>query len=270
LKHLPALSFNLRFSAAMTANLERTKTALTGGNDHGNLDCNMRTPVGLFVTGNDTGVGKTHVSAMIARAICAQGLRVGVYKPAASGCREESGKLVSDDATILWNAAGSPGELEYVCPQRFVAPLSPHLAARAEGKELDAMLLRQGLEYWRARSDFLLIEGAGGLMSPLGDEEYVADLARDLRYPLLVVAQNQIGVINQTLQTMIVAMTFQDGLNIAGVVLNCPTPAGNDPSLPTNRDQLAMRSVPPVLAEVKFRQMEFDPPVDWRALASMA
>src|SRR5215475_10020004 len=104
----------------------------------------MRTPVGLFVTGNDTGVGKTHVAAMIARAACAQGLRVGVYKPVASGCRTESGTLVSDDAKDLWLAAGSPGELEYVCPQRFAAALAPNQAAQMEGKELDATLLRDG------------------------------------------------------------------------------------------------------------------------------
>jgi dethiobiotin synthetase len=227
----------------------------------------MRTPIGIFVTGNDTGVGKTHVAAMIARAAAAQGLRVGVYKPAASGCRSESGSLISDDAQELWVAAGSPGELERVCPQRFAAPLSPHLAAQAEGKELDAMLLRTGLDYWREQSDFLIVEGAGGLMSPIGDDEYVADLAHDLGYPLIVVARNQIGVINQTLQTMIVAMTFRDGLNIAGIVLNRAAVPDDDPSLSDNRRQLEMRSVPPVLAEVSFRQQEFNPPVDWHSIA---
>jgi len=227
----------------------------------------MRTPVGIFVTGNDTGVGKTHVAAMIARAAAAQGLRVGVYKPAASGCRSESDSLISDDAKQLWTAAGSPGELERVCPQRFAAPLSPHLAAQAEGKELDAALLRSGLDYWRDRSDFLIVEGAGGLMSPLGDDEYVADLAHDLGFPLVVVARNQIGVINQTLQTMIVAMTFRDGLDIAGIVLNRAAAPDDDPSLPDNRQQLEMRSVPPVLAEVEFGQQEFQPPVDWAAVA---
>ncbi len=219
------------------------------------------------MTGNDTGVGKTHVAAMIARAAAEQGLRVGVYKPAASGCRSESGSLISDDAQELWVAAGSSGELDRVCPQRFAAPLSPHLAAQAEGKELDAALLRSGLDYWRDRSDFLIVEGAGGLMSPLGDDEYVADLAHDLGYPLIVVARNQIGVINQTLQTMIVAMTFRDGLNIAGIVLNRAAVPDDDPSLSDNRSQLEMRSVPPVLAEVAFGQQEFNPPVNWREIA---
>jgi dethiobiotin synthetase len=228
----------------------------------------MRIPIGLFVTGNDTGVGKTHVAAMIARDAAAQGLRVGVYKPAASGCHRNNGSIVSNDAIELWKAAGSPGELERVCPQRFLAPLAPHLAAKAEGKELDADLLRNGLDYWRDRSDILIVEGTGGLMSPLTDDEYVADLAHDFGYPLVVVARNQIGVINQTLQTMIVAMTFRDGLDIAGIVLNRTTPPDDDPSLDNNREQLEMRSVPPVLAEVPYGKSDFPLPVDWAAIAS--
>jgi dethiobiotin synthetase len=227
----------------------------------------MRTPIGLFVTGNDTGVGKTHVAAMIARAARAQGLQVGVYKPVASGCRSESNSLISDDANELWFAAGSPGELDRVCPQRFAAALSPHLAAQAEGKELDPGLLRSGLDYWRERSDFLIVEGAGGLMSPLGEDEYVADIAHDFGFPLVVVARNQIGVINQTLQTMIVAMTFRDGLNIAGIVLNRAAQPDGDPSLSDNRRQLEMRSVPPVLADVKFGQQDFETSVDWASVA---
>jgi dethiobiotin synthetase len=228
----------------------------------------MRKPAGLFITGNDTDVGKTHVAAMIARAVVAQGARVGAYKPAGSACRWEDGRLVSDDALELWRAAGSPGDLEHVCPQRFVAPLAPHLAALKEGKKLDSKLLRSGLDYWRQRCDFLLIEGAGGLMSPMSDSEYVADLAHDFGYPLLVVARNQIGVINQTLQTLIAARTFQRGLPVAGIVLNRPTLPDADPSVPDNCRQLEIHCDAPLLAEVAFGQTEFRPPVDWLALAA--
>ena len=101
---------------------------------------------GLFITGTNTGVGKTYVAALIARALAAAGRQVGVYKPAASGCqREADGGLISDNALALWNAAGRPGELKRVCPQRFEAPLAPHLAAAREGKRLDAALMRSGL-----------------------------------------------------------------------------------------------------------------------------
>lgn len=218
---------------------------------------------GLFITGTDTAVGKTYVAALIARALGAAGHRVGVYKPAASDCRPEGDALVSDDAVRLWEAAGRPGELERVCPQRFRAPLAPHLAARAEGKQLDLELLRSGLDYWCDRSDVILVEGAGGLMSPLGEEEYVADLAYDLGFPLVVVSRNALGTINQTLQTLIAAAAFREGLAIAGVVLNNPAPRADDASTATNRDELAARSGPPILAEVAWKADHFDREVDW-------
>lgn len=225
-------------------------------------------PVGLFITGNDTGVGKTYVGALIAREMAAAGHRVGVYKPVASGCRAESGQLASDDALALWDAAGRPGDLERVCPQRFVAPLAPHLAARSEGRQIDSQLLRSGLDYWRERSEIVIVEGVGGLMSPVGEDQYVADLAADFGYPLVVVARNALGVINQTLQTLIVAATFRDGLPITGIVLNRTSAASNDPSIDSNRDELARRAMPPVLAEVTWRGEAFDQPADWIALAS--
>ena len=222
---------------------------------------------GLFITGTDTEVGKTYVAALIARSLRAAGHRVGVYKPAASGCREVQRELVSDDALRLWEAAGRPGELDRVCPQRFRAALAPHLAAREEGKRLDADLLRAGIDYWRACSDIVLVEGAGGLMSPLGEEEYVADLAYDLGFPLVVVARNALGTINHTLQTLIAAATFRDGLAIAGIVLNHPTPPSEDTSTATNRQELAARCVPPILAEVGWEADGFDVDVDWFPLA---
>src|SRR3954453_3700497 len=109
--------------------------------------------LGLFITGTGTGVGKTYVGALVARTLRDAGKRVGVYKPVASGCEVRGGKLVSPDAMALWQAAGQPGPLEQVCPQRFAAPLAPHLAARAEGRRVDPILLREGIEFWRSTSD---------------------------------------------------------------------------------------------------------------------
>jgi dethiobiotin synthetase len=113
----------------------------------------------------------------------------------------------------------------------------------------------------------ILVEGAGGLMSPLGEEEYVADLAYDFRFPLIVVARNALGTINQTLQTLIAAAAFRDGLEVAGIVLNHPAPPGDDPSIATNREELAARCVPPVLAEVAWNAAVFDSVIDWAVLA---
>ncbi len=223
---------------------------------------------GLFITGTDTEVGKTHVAAIIARSLCAAGHRVGVYKPAASDCRHEGDALVSDDAVALWQAAGRPGELDRVCPQRFEAPLAPHLAARAEGKQLDAALLTGGIEYWgKAGVDIVLVEGVGGLMCPMGDDLYVADLARDLGFPLIVVSRNTLGTINHTLQTLWVAATYRGGLDVAGVVLNQSGPADDDLSTASNRQQLATHCRVPILTEVAWQADRCETEVDWFALA---
>ncbi|WP_425616458.1 dethiobiotin synthase [Anatilimnocola sp. NA78] len=226
---------------------------------------------GLFVAGTDTGVGKTYVAAKIAAALAETGWRVGVYKPAASGCRKSGKNLVSDDAVALWEAAGRPGKLSAVCPQRFSAPLAPHLAAKEERKEIDAARLRRGLQYWIKRSDVVVVEGAGGLMSPVGEEDYVADLARDFGFPLIVVAANRIGTINHTLQTLIAAQAFGSGLPVAGIVLNDVLPPGaGDPSVRFNRCELELRCVPPVLAQLGYLQPTFDRPIDWMHLAQPA
>jgi dethiobiotin synthetase len=149
----------------------------------------------------------------------------------------------------------------------FAAPLAPHVAARAEGKAVDVELLRTGLDYWRERSDVVVVEGAGGLMSPISDDDFVADLALEFGYPLVVVAPNRIGVINQTLQTLIVAETFRDGIPVAGVVLNEVTSDPDDPSRATNYDELCRLSVSPVLARVGWQAEGFDRDVDWMKLA---
>ena len=223
---------------------------------------------GLFITGTDTEIGKTYVAAMVARALVAVGHRVGVYKPAASGCDRREGELVSGDALTLWQAAGSPGTLAEVCPQVFAAAKAPHLAARDEGKRLDASLLRRGLDVWLDRSDVVIVEGAGGLMSPLGEEEFVADLAYDLGFPLVVVAGNRLGAINHVLQTLITAATFRDGLPVAGIVLNQAQADTNATLAAENAEEIRRRAVSPVLAEVGWQAREFSQPVDWYSQAA--
>lgn len=222
---------------------------------------------GLFITGTGTGVGKTYVAALIAKALRAAGKRVGVYKPVASGCEPREGRLESPDAIALWEAAGRPGTMEQVCPQMFAAPLAPHLAARAEGRRVDPEMLRSGQQFWRDSCDIVLVEGAGGLMSPISDDDYNADLADEFGYPLVVVAANVLGTINATLQTLIVADTFREGLHVAGIVLNSPHSGGNDASKDSNADELARRSVPPLLANV-LHGGHLEGEVDWWALGS--
>src|SRR5206468_1335285 len=108
-------------------------------------------------------------------------------------------------------------------------------------------LLRRGMDYWRRRSDIVIVEGAGGLMSPIGECDYVADLAADFGFPLVVVAPNRIGAINSTLLTLIAASARPQPLAIAGIVLNNILPREHaDPAVHSNRIELELRCVPPV------------------------
>lgn len=221
----------------------------------------------MFITGTDTEVGKTYVATHIVKDLVAAGHRVGVYKPAASECVSDGRQLVSEDAVALWEAAGHPLTLEAVCPQRFQAPLAPHLAARNEGRELDTELMRSGISAWTDECDIVIVEGAGGLMSPISDDEYFADVAYDLGYPTIVVAPNSIGVINQSLSALITAACFRDGIPIAGVILNDARMFDGDVSMETNREQISNRSISPVLTRLRYEGDEFDEEIDWMMVA---
>ncbi|MFV2066061.1 MAG: dethiobiotin synthase [Pirellulales bacterium] len=221
---------------------------------------------GLFVTGTGTEVGKTFVTALIARQLSAAGHRVGVYKPVASGCPIEGGRRVCHDAVALWQASGRRGELARVCPQAWLAPLAPHLAARQEGAEVDDRLLESGLAYWSDRCDVVLVEGAGGLLSPISDSRDNADLAAALSFPLLIVTANRLGAINATRQTLLAANSLHGGLKVAGIVISDTAESRDDPSAAFNRRELETYCQVPLLTSVAYQGTRFDPVVDWAAI----
>jgi dethiobiotin synthetase len=192
---------------------------------------------------------------------------VGVYKPVASDCVSDGRNLISEDAFALWEAANQPLSLDAVCPQRYQAPLAPHLSARTAGRELDSELLRNGISVWTDACDIIIVEGAGGLMSPISDDEYFADLAYEFGYPVVIVAPNMIGVINQTLQSLITAACFRNGLNVAGVVLNDARRFDGDASMESNREQIASRSLAPVISRMRYNSDAFDDEIDWLEIA---
>ena len=217
-------------------------------------------PPGLFVTGTDTGVGKTHVASLIARQLGSTGVRVGVYKPVCSGAvLDPNGVAHWDDIDRLRAAVQghwSDSELsnEVICPQRFLAPLAPPLAARAEGRVVDIEQLRRGADGWTGRAEVLIVEGAGGLLSPVSEAETVADLARDLGYPLIVVARCGLGTINHSLMTVEVAR--QRGLWVAGIVLNQSHVGDNLALWNDNAAEIEARSGVPVFGVIPWQAMD--------------
>ena len=204
---------------------------------------------GIFVTGTDTGVGKTFIAAALASYLRARGIRVGVMKPAETGCPQEDGVLIPEDAVRLKEASGCPEPLETICPYRFSEPLAPSMAAERAGRRIDVDLLLSTYGEISARHDFILVEGAGGLLVPLLPGYTYADFARVLKLPLLVVAANRLGAINHLLLTLEHASC--KGLKVLGYVLNG---SSRETSLAaeTNREVLMGLTGVPCLAELPF------------------
>lgn len=202
---------------------------------------------GLFITGTDTGVGKTHIACEIVRELRAAGRRVGAFKPACSGAIiDAEGHPRWDDVERLRNALDQEVSDDQLCPQRFLAPLAPPVAARQDERTVDLDAIQRGLDGWRTECDIVIVEGAGGLLCPLTDNQTMADLAAQLSFPLLIVARLGLGTINHTLLTVEVAR--QRGLPLAGIVFNEPTRNSEDLSSESNVAEVAVRCDVPVLA----------------------
>lgn len=207
---------------------------------------------GLFVTGTDTDVGKTHIAALIIRALRTAGHRVGAYKPVCSGAVPDStgGGLRWDDIERLREALGADWPDDAICPQRFQAPLAPPLAAQFEGRRVDFTRLVAGAEWWFDHADVLIVEGAGGLLAPVTLSQTAADLACAIGYPLIVVARCGLGTINHTLLTIEAAR--HRGLSIAGVVLNQSHPDDDRTLAEANAEEIEVRGAVPVLGIVDW------------------
>ena len=182
------------------------------------IESDMAGLAGLFVTGTDTGVGKTWVAAALTRLLVQRGLLVRPRKPVESGCASGEDGLLPQDAVALWEAAGSTESLQQVCAYPLRAALSPERAAVLEGRTLNLDQLVTACRSGIGADNFLLVEGAGGLLSPLAAGTTNADLAAALRLPVLVVAADRLGVINHTLLT--VEVLQHRALPLVGVVLN--------------------------------------------------
>mgnify|MGYP005811745439 CR=1 FL=1 len=211
---------------------------------------------GVFVTGTGTEVGKTVVAAAIARTLAGDGLRVAVFKPAVTGL-EDPGET---DPELLRRAAGSTQADEEIAPYRYQPPVSPHLGAEQAGERIDPERLLETARAAAAGADFLVCEGVGGLLVPLGGLYLVRDLASDLGYPLVVVASPGLGTINHTLLTLEAARSA--GLEVAMVVF---TPWPEQPSVVERSNRETIAALGDVRVET-LPQLDLGDPESWPAL----
>jgi dethiobiotin synthetase len=168
---------------------------------------------GLFITGTDTGVGKTVVAAGLVASLRNSGVDIGVMKPIETGF-----SLRFSDAFFLKRMAGISDPLENICPYRFKFPLSPYTAAQLEKASIRLDKIRQAYRRLLMKHQAVFVEGAGGLLVPLTRKMTMADLALRLDLPLLIVARTSLGTLNHTLLTVEVAR--RRGVKVAGVIFN--------------------------------------------------
>ncbi|MBN1419255.1 MAG: dethiobiotin synthase [Planctomycetes bacterium] len=187
---------------------------------------------GLFVTGTDTGVGKTLVASAIARVLADRGLAVGAMKPAETGIRRAPGP----DVRQLAAAARDRGDLALRAPYAFRAPLAPWIAAALEGARIAPRRILGCFRAIARERDLVVVEGAGGLRVPYARGLDAGGIARLLGLPVLIVARDALGTINHTVLTVEAAR--RQGLRIAGIVLN-RIRSRSDPSIDSNAHALA-------------------------------
>lgn len=173
---------------------------------------------GIFISGTDTGVGKSIVAAAIALSLRNAGLRVAVLKPVTSGAVLLDGRLVSEDAELLRWASECTAPDNDIAPYLLREPLAPSESAAREGVVIELSLVREAFDRLSVSHDFVIVEGAGGLLVPLAKNLLVADLVIKLSLPLIIVARPNLGTVNHTLMTCECARSR--GIEVLGVVIN--------------------------------------------------
>lgn len=175
---------------------------------------------GLFITATDTDVGKTVIAGVIAATLKARGMDVGVMKPLASGGIVDSkGKLVAEDATFLMQAVGfGESEREAVNPLCLAPALTPAVAAKISGVQVDIPAIIKAYHTLQDQYDPLLVEGVGGITAPLWEDYLLVDFMVELGLPVIIVTRPNLGTINHTVLT--VEYARGRGLQVVGIIFN--------------------------------------------------
>ncbi|MBI4699187.1 MAG: dethiobiotin synthase [Nitrospirae bacterium] len=187
---------------------------------------------GIFITGTDTGVGKTVVAAGLLMAFKKMGYNVCPLKPVETGCKIRDGKFIPRDAIKLIKAADVNEQVDLINPYRFRKPLAPVVAAELKGMVINKSRIISAYTKLRKKYDITIVEGAGGIMVPIHKKYLFADLIKDLNLPVIIIARPGLGTINHTLLTIEAARGR--GINILGVIMNYSNIIKEDISVKTN------------------------------------
>jgi dethiobiotin synthetase len=202
---------------------------------------------GIFITATGTEIGKTVITAGLALALKVVGYRVGVMKPIQSGHPLTASE---SDGMKLKNWTKSDDSIEQIVTYSFLEPVAPQLAAEITHVKIEPFLIIQQLEKLKTKYDVVLVEGAGGLMTPIKERYCIADLAKAIGWPLLIIAHPLLGTVNHTVLTNLVACQY--GLRPVGVILNGLKEAEQDPSVVHNPRLIEQMTKIPVLGTVPW------------------
>lgn len=204
---------------------------------------------GCFISGTDTGVGKTLIGGAVARALVQSGKSVGVMKPFESGCTVQGDRLIPNDALFLKKMAKCHEDLDKICPYSLKHPLAPWVAAKLENKTIELGKIKHIFLSMLKRYDFVLVEGAGGLMVPIDENLLILDLIHALNLPLIIVARLSLGTINHVLLTVKQAQT--SGITVAGIILNQVSPETGKAE-ETNPQVIKKFTTVPIIGQMPF------------------
>ena len=176
----------------------------------------------VFVTGTDTGIGKTHVALLLMQQAKARGLRVAGFKPVASGCEWNGERWQNSDALALLQASSIPLDYSLVNPYAFEPAIAPHIAASQQSVSIDFTHLKHCYDTLRAQVDMVVVEGAGGCLVPLDDSRHLLDLAAYLKLPVHLVIGLRLGCINHALLSVLAIRSL--GVDLESLIFNQISP----------------------------------------------
>lgn len=208
---------------------------------------------GVFITGTDTGVGKTFVAAELIKSLVKKRVRTAPMKPVETGCRVQNGIVNPADAIALKEAARVDIPLELVNPYALQHPLAPSVACGFEGIRIEIDKIKSSFIELSRQFDFVVVEGVGGLMVPIIGSYFFANLACDLSLPTIIVSRPGLGTINHTLLTVLAARVW--GLDLIGVVINYSEPQTNSLAEKSNPKVIELLSDVPILGIVPFAKL---------------
>lgn len=203
---------------------------------------------GIFITGTDTGVGKTFVACGLIKAMKDKGLSVCPMKPVESGCGMKKGHLIPGDTIKLIRASGVHEPLDLLNPYRLKHPIAPSVAAEIEGMRINKKKIFSAYSRLSNKYDLMIVEGAGGIMVPVYKKYLFLDLAKDMNLPVLIVSRPGLGTINHSLLTLEAARS--KGLNVLGVIFNYADKIRKGLSETTNPEVIRKLGASSILGEV--------------------